>query len=316
MIPSVEKAAQFFEIKEPTPLQRIDNELTRKAGIELFIKREDRVHEVVSGNKFRKLKYNILEAIDQRYSRLVTFGGAYSNHIYATAYLAEELGFQAIGVIRGDELDADNPTLAYVRNVGMYLEFISREQYRDKNHPVFIEALKNKFGDFYLIPEGGSNSFAIKGIAELAQEINTQLPQCHYLCVASGTGGTTAGLISGIHENTRVIGFPVLKGGEYLAEEISQWIHPGKDNWALISDYHFGGYARIDKTLIEFMEEFEVEYNIPLDPVYTAKLLYGVFDQIKKGNFPRRSRIVVLHSGGLQGRVGMQQKIDKVLEGA
>jgi 1-aminocyclopropane-1-carboxylate deaminase len=284
--------------------QKINYELPN--GISLEIKREDLIHPFVSGNKFRKLKYNLLQAKEEKQETLLTFGGAFSNHIAAVAFAGKEAGFKTIGIIRGEELRAkisENPTLSFAQNCGMQLEFVSREDYRMKNDALFLSHLKQKYGAFYLIPEGGTNTLAIKGCQEILTEADADF---NYICCAVGTGGTISGIINSISPNQKVLGFPALKG-DFLKEEIRNFAQ--NDNWELVTDYHFGGYGKVTQELIAFINQFYKEHQIPLDPIYTGKMVFGVLDLIQKNYFPAQSKILLIHTGGIQGIQGMNLKL-------
>lgn len=275
-------------------------------SISVTIKREDLLHPVVSGNKFRKLKYNLLQAKVEHKETLLTFGGAFSNHIAAVAYAAQEQGFRSVGVVRGDELNEkidSNPTLQFAKECGMQFEFVSREAYRHKTEVAFLEELKAKFGDFYLVPEGGTNALAIKGCQEILTEEDAKFD---YICCAVGTGGTISGIINSALSHQKVLGFPALKGN-FLQDEIR--IFAENDNWELINDYHFGGYAKINEELVHFINQFYEDTKIPLDPVYTGKMVFGVLDLIQKDFFPAHSNILLIHTGGLQGIFGMNERL-------
>ncbi|KQB38860.1 1-aminocyclopropane-1-carboxylate deaminase-like protein [Flavobacterium daejeonense] len=275
-------------------------------SISVTIKREDLLHPVVSGNKFRKLKYNLLQAKAENKETLLTFGGAFSNHIAAVAYAAQEQGFRSVGVVRGDELNEktdSNPTLQFAKECGMQFEFVSREAYRHKTEAAFLEELKAKFGDFYLVPEGGTNALAIKGCQEILTEEDAKFD---YICCAVGTGGTISGIINSALSHQKVLGFPALKGN-FLQDEIR--IFAENDNWELINDYHFGGYAKINEELVHFINQFYEDTKIPLDPVYTGKMVFGVLDLIQKDFFPAHSNILLIHTGGLQGIFGMNERL-------
>lgn len=277
-----------------------------KKNVELFIKREDKIHPFVSGNKYRKLKYNLLKAKKQGYQTLLTFGGAYSNHIAAVAAAGQGLGFKTIGVIRGEELEQkieENLTLRFSSLNGMQFKFVSREVYRNKTSKSFIFELHDAFGDFFLIPEGGTNELAIKGCEEILTGVNNQYD---YICCAVGTGGTISGLINCSKLSQQVLGFPALKGG-FLKQDISKFVK--RTNWDLVTNYHFGGYAKVNADLIKFINKFKKDYKIPLDPVYTGKMMFGIFDLIKNNYFPKGSKILVIHTGGLQGIDGMNAKL-------
>jgi|TARA_B110000238_G_C16128227_1_gene440268 1-aminocyclopropane-1-carboxylate deaminase len=273
----------------------------------LYIKREDLIHPYVSGNKYRKLKYNIEQAKVDKKQLLLTFGGAYSNHIAAVASVGKKNKFETIGVIRGEEL-ADNlqntletnPTLRFAHDCGMKFKFVSREAYRDKSSECFIANLKNEFGDFFLIPEGGTNELAVKGCEEI---LSSDTEQFDFICISVGTGGTISGIINSAKKHQKVIGFPALKG-EFLVDEIKKWAHLDS-NWELNTDYHFGGYAKTTNELIEFINYFKQETKIQLDPIYTGKMVFGVVDLINKDYFAEGSRILLVHTGGIQGIEGV-----------
>lgn len=270
-------------------------------NISVFIKREDLLHPQISGNKFRKLKYNLHAARQLGYQSLLTFGGAYSNHIAAVAAAGHKFGFNTIGIIRGEELLGkinDNPTLRLAQQQGMRLVFISRADYRRKTEPNFIQALQNQFGEFYLIPEGGTNALAVQGCTEILTAQDKQ--QFDYICCAVGIGGTIAGLIESSTDQQMVLGFPALKG-DFLQAEIQQWTQ--KTNWELVPGYHWGGYAKTTPALLQFVQDFYGQNGIEIEPVYTGKMLFGIFDLIQQGYFPAHSQILVIHTGGLQGNL-------------
>ncbi|GAA3649138.1 1-aminocyclopropane-1-carboxylate deaminase/D-cysteine desulfhydrase [Flavivirga jejuensis] len=276
--------------------------LAKEKGVELFVKREDKIHPFVSGNKYRKLKYNLLEAKEKGFKTLLTFGGAFSNHIAAVASAGNLLGFKTIGVIRGEELEdkiVGNETLSFAKQNGMQFKFVSRKDYRDKTSEAFLMALKKEFNDFYLIPEGGTNALAVKGCEEILTEADGVFD---YVCCAVGTGGTISGLINCSKPSQQVLGFPALKG-DFLQQDISKFVT--KTNWDLITNYHFGGYAKINEELVTFINQFKKLNIIPLDPVYTGKMMFGIFDLIHNGYFKKGSKILAIHTGGLQGIKGM-----------
>lgn len=286
----------------PTPVQEINHDVLKKAGVRLLIKREDLNHPDVSGNKWWKLKYN-LAAAKQKDQTILTFGGAFSNHIYATAAAAHELKLKSIGIVRGEEIVPLNPTLQFAVNHGMEMHYVSREKYREKSTPEFAATLQQQFGAFYLIPEGGSNLLAVKGCAEFA---TTELSKIDYdyLWLPVGTGGTMAGLICGIHPNKNIIGVSVLKNGEFLNNEIKNYIEAfagrAYHNWSLLTAYHHGGYAKATHALLSFIDEMKRLHDLPLDHVYTGKLLWAVMKEIESGMFKRGSTILALHTGGLR----------------
>ncbi|GHA25965.1 1-aminocyclopropane-1-carboxylate deaminase [Salinimicrobium marinum] len=286
--------------------------ITEENGVSVYLKREDLLHPEVSGNKFRKLKYNIREAISQKQHTILTFGGAYSNHIAATAAAGRLYGLKTIGVIRGEELGKDiqktlqeNLTLKFAASCGMEFDFVSRSEYREKDSEEMIQWLQKKFGSFYLVPEGGTNALAIKGCEEILKDADKNFD---IVCCAVGTGGTISGIIKSSTENQKILGFPALKG-DFLTSEVNK--RTEKNNWKLTIDYHFGGYAKVNSELINFINKFRLQYGIALDPVYTGKMMYGIFDLIEKGHFPENTRILAVHTGGLQGISGMNQMLKK-----
>ena len=278
--------------------------LSNNFEVELYLKREDKIHPFISGNKYRKLKFNLIEARNQNKTKLLTFGGAFSNHIAAVAAAGKNLNFSTVGIIRGEELFSKiskNSTLSFAQHCGMELKFISREQYRDKTSLKYIDTLKNEFNDFYLVPEGGTNELAVKGCEEI---ITKEDMRFDYICCPVGTGGTISGLINASSNHQKILGFPVLKG-DFLQNDISKFAL--KSNWKLARNYHFGGYAKINKELVEFINSFKVDYNIQLDPVYTGKMMFGILDLIAKNKFKKGAKILAIHTGGLQGIDGMNQ---------
>ena len=280
--------------------------------VELFIKREDLIHPYVSGNKFRKLKYNLQEAKKLKKKALFTYGGAFSNYIVATAVAGKIAGFKTFGIIRGDELGKkleqtleENATLREAHKNGMKFQFVSREQYRQKLSFGFVEKMKNKWGDFYVIPEGGTNCLAVDGCEEI---LNKEDSEFNYICSAVGTGGTISGLINASKKNQKIIGFPALKGN-FLSEEIKKYVGR-KKNWSLQKAYHFGGYAKYDEELITFINNFTAETGILLDPIYTGKMLFGILDLVKKDMFSEGTKILAIHTGGIQGIQGINHQLE------
>ena len=289
------------------------NVITQNINLEnstlsLHIRREDMIHPLVSGNKYRKLKYNLEEAQKKGFKTLLTFGGAFSNHISAVAFAGQEKGYKTIGIVRGDELKnkyTSNPTLYFANKMGMQLDFVSRDVYKNKSSEDFIEQLKVKYGDFYLLPEGGTNVLAIKGCEEILTEDDKQYD---YICCAIGTGGTIAGIINTSSSHQKVLGFPALKG-DFLKSEIRNFATG--DNWELITDYHFGGYGKTNDELIRFINLFYEKHKIPLDPIYTGKMMFGICNLAENGYFAKNSRILAIHTGGIQGIQGMNIKLSK-----
>lgn len=304
----------YFNVGE-APIQEIHDDLFDRFQVKLFLKREDKLHPEVSGNKWRKLKYNLMEARKKGNFTLLTFGGAYSNHIYAVAAAGAELGFKTIGVIRGEESSSLNHTLSFAAEKGMKLHFIKREVFQLKDTHHLHKELYNEFGDFYLIPEGGCNSLGVKGCMEIVEDIHDEFD---YLCTSCGTGSTLAGLVSAMEGKKSLLGFSALKGaGAGLKNDISGFVQERTgttfNNWQLVEDYHFGGYAKHKPELIEFINSFKMKHGIPLDPVYTGKMMFGIHDLINKGFFAKGSKVVALHTGGLQGIVGFNERFGNLL---
>lgn len=283
----------FDSIAQQVPYQHIEYRHQR-----ISIKRLDLIHPQISGNKFFKLKYNLLAARQQGFEKVLTFGGAYSNHIAATAFASHKFGFQSLGMIRGEELAQRplNPTLATAQQFGMQLEFISRNAYRQKDQPDFLQHLQQQYPDFYLIPEGGTNALAVQGCREI---LTAEDAQFDLICCAVGTSGTFAGLIEASQQHQQLLGFSALKG-DFLTHEVAQLTT--KRNWRILDNYCCGGYAKTTPELIQFIQTFEQRYNIPLEQVYTGKMLRGIFDLIDQDKIGPDQKILLIHTGGLQGR--------------
>jgi len=277
-----------------------------RLNAQVSLKPDYLIHPTVSGNKYRKLKYNLQKAQSENYKGILTFGGAFSNHIAATAAAGQALNIPTVGIIRGEELASKielNSTLNYAQSCGMQLEFVSRSVYKQKTDPAYLKTLLESFEDFYIIPEGGTNALAIKGCEEILTEEDHTFDT---ICCAVGTGGTIAGLINSSLPTQKIIGFPALKGG-FLNEDICKFAT--QSNWELWEAYHFGGYAKVDSKLITFMNHFKTTFKIPLDPVYTAKMMYGIFDAIHTGEIPKDAKVLAIHTGGLQGIEGMNLRL-------
>jgi 1-aminocyclopropane-1-carboxylate deaminase/D-cysteine desulfhydrase-like pyridoxal-dependent ACC family enzyme len=295
----------------PSPLEKLNDPLFNKSGIQVFAKRDDLIDAEISGNKWRKLKYNIEAA---KGLPILTFGGAFSNHIAATAAACNRLGIKSIGIIRGERTAILNNTLQQAEDYGMHLYFVSRSEYRLKNSPEFRAALVNKFGPFYLIPEGGANLLGVKGAGEIITE--TEQP-FDYLVSVMGTGTTLAGMQIASKKHQQQIGIPVLKNGGFLKEETDTLINeycsyfdqsiPDYD-FKMFTDYAHGGYARISDELIEFMRYFYQQHQIKTDPVYSGKSAFALYDLAKKGYFKKGTTVIWLHCGGLQGIEGIENR--------
>lgn len=308
----MQEIIDFQAATKEAPMVKIEAAFIQKAGLQLFLKREDLIHDDISGNKWRKLKYNLLQARQRGQHSLLTFGGAYSNHIAAVAAAGAAFDFKTIGMIRGEAAPVLNPTLAKAQQLGMELRFVSRSAYRDKE--ALIKDLPTTLAQAYIIPEGGTNSLALKGCAEIVD--TPQFDQAiDFWCTACGTGGTAAGMITALEDHQQLIGFSVLKG-DFMEQEIQgllKEVGMQKRNWSVNQSYHFGGYAKFNQTLIDFINTFKRNYGIQLDPIYTGKLLFGIFDLIKQGYFPAGATIMGVHTGGLQGIDGFNARYGKLI---
>jgi 1-aminocyclopropane-1-carboxylate deaminase len=292
-----ELARQLAQLTGNSPIQWLTDPFPEPVTIRLGLKRDDLLHPLVSGNKWRKLKYNLLAARQQGLSTLLTFGGAYSNHLYATAAAGKVFGFNTVGIVRGDELAHKplNATLSFCQSCGMHLHFVTRLDYQRKDDPAFQLELMQLFRLCYILPEGGTNELAIRGTADLIPELITQLGFApDYVCCPVGTGGTVAGLAQSAPAETTVLGFMALK----LPEPTPNL------NWVQLTDYHFGGYAKTKPELLGFIRAFEQKTGVLLEQVYTGKMLYGIYDLARTGYFPAGATVVAVHTGGLQGRSG------------
>lgn len=303
-----------MEVKIPSPLQEIHSDLFEEKEVRVFVKRDDLIHPVISGNKWRKLKFNVEKFHQSKSDYLLTFGGAYSNHIAATARACKELGVPCIGIIRGDELNASsNSTLQQAAEDGMNLIFTKREEYDLRDEKYYHEELRRRHGNLWIVPEGGSNYYGMMGCMEIPKEIDFNVD---YIFTAAGTGTTAAGLFFGGQSKIHVVS--ALKGGDFLFDEIKAMVEwywsPAEEldfskRVELLTDYHFGGYAKHRKELVDFMNAFYGEHEIPLDKVYTAKMFYALYDQLKQNKIPKGSTIVALHTGGLQGNQSISEEL-------
>jgi 1-aminocyclopropane-1-carboxylate deaminase/D-cysteine desulfhydrase-like pyridoxal-dependent ACC family enzyme len=291
-------------IAASVPLMEINSAFIAQNKVRLYMLRLDLNHQNISGNKWYKLFYNIEQARKENKSVLLTFGGAYSNHIAATAAAGKEYGFKTIGIIRGEE-QFTNATLLFAQQNEMQLHFVSRALYQKKEE--LYNYVANKFAEenFYLIPEGGSNHLGMLGCKEIKKLIDIDFD---YICCACGTGATLSGIILSLQKEQQALGFQVLKASNYIQYEVEQQLKgfPVEANWSINENYHFGGYAKIKTDLTEFVRYFKLNHHIPLDFIYTGKMMFGIFDLIEKGYFKKGSTIVAVHTGGLQGNVGFE----------
>jgi 1-aminocyclopropane-1-carboxylate deaminase len=306
-------ASSFLLAMTNTFLQLIPHPVATKHGVRLLLWRDDLLNPDLPGNKARKLKYNLVAAREQGHTRLLTFGGAYSNHLAAVAAAGRLHGFDTIGLVRGEEHTPLNPTLARCVADGMQLHYLDRTTYRRRTEPEFLAEIQQQFGPAYLLPEGGTNNLALRGVAELIGELR-QHTDFDAIAVAAGTGGTLAGLLLGLAESSypaRALGIAALKGASFLQAEIDSLTQAATGqsltNYELHLDYHFGGYAKLPPELRAFIQGFEADFGVLLDPIYTNKLLFGVLDLIECGHFAPGSTVVVVHTGGLQAWAGFGQ---------
>jgi 1-aminocyclopropane-1-carboxylate deaminase len=286
-------------LRLPSPVERLSDDRLRHKGVDILLKRDDLIHPEVPGNKWRKLKYNLIEANAQGHHKLLTFGGAYSNHIRATAAAGSYCGFSTIGVIRGEEHLPLNPSLSYAVNKGMRLTYIDRDTYRRKSDPDVIAALQEEFGSFYLLPEGGTNELAVRGCSEIPAEIEEEFD---IICCPCGTGGTLAGIAANLKAGQRAIGFSALKGGEFLTSEVSELqertFGSCSGNWRIEYEFHFGGFAKRTADLQLFTEDFLAKLGIALEWVYVAKMMYGIYRLVEREVFDSGSRVLAVITGG------------------
>mgnify|MGYP002652933439 CR=1 FL=1 len=295
-------------VRTPSPVDHISDELFTKHRVKVWVKREDLIHPEIMGNKWRKLKYNLLESIKQGKKGILTFGGAYSNHIAATAAACRDNQLKSIGIIRGDELSPNsNHTLRTAHQNGMELRFVDRTLFRQlKESPNLIGASD----EYYLVPEGGTNALAIKGCTEIIDELTDNY---NYIFTAFGTGGTMAGLLKGLGGTSELVGISSLKGN-WMDQEFSELCSNNNisyTNYQIINDFHFGGYGKVTDELIQFINRTKQKNGLQLDPIYTGKLYFGVCKLIADDFFPENSKILVIHTGGLQGVAGFNEKAGK-----
>lgn len=293
------------QLKLPSPVSQIRLAILKEKNIELFIKRDELIHPIIQGNKWRKLKYNLCLAFEQQKKTILSFGGAYSNHLHALAASGKQLNIKTIGIIRGEAPHPLNSCLQDMSDWGMQLEFISRKDFKLKNKPEFIQQLHEKLGDFYLIPEGGNNSLGIKGCSELLDELQQDFD---FICCEVGSGTMLSSLIAyNKKQQTHFLGFAVMKNPALEQEIIHNIPIHTHTQWSINHDYHFSGFAKTNAELNAFIENFKQQFDIQLEPVYSGKMLYGLLDLIRKNHFKAGSKILAIHGGGLQGLRGFPQ---------
>ena len=298
----------------PSPLQSVEHEAFSQRGLLLLVKRDDLLHPHVSGNKWRKLKHNLLEARRLGLTRLVTFGGAYSNHLAAVAAAGMEFGFSTLGVVSGEEKIVVNPTLGFAKECGMDLRFTSRANLRNLSETELLQLLKIEPTGTFILPQGGANCLALPGCREIVAETEAQLGHPpDFFITACGTGATLAGIVSGLTGQSQALGISVLKG-DFLQKEVEKLLaacgEKPNTTWQILDDFHFGGYAKFTPELIDFINDFKQKTGIPLDPIYTGKAMFATCELAKQGFFPEGASLVFVHTGGIQGIAGFNQRFN------
>ena len=297
-------------MKNASPIQVIKHPLFSYHNIDVFIKRDDLIHPIISGNKWRKLKYNLAQATQGSYQGILSFGGCFSNHIHALAFACQQQNIKSVGIIRGEQNYANNFTLSWARHWGMTLDFVDRKTYRLRNQAEYLAELQRQYPQHFIVPEGGSNTFALPGVAEVITELNDQ---CDFdsLLTPVGSGGTLAGLIAGDKNQHQLLGIAVLKQSDYLQAEVKQLLSieaKQYSNWQILSEFHLGGYAKFSQVDCQRIIEFSQITGIDFEPVYSGKMLLALLDLVDNGFFAAKKRIVILHTGGLQGLGGLAQR--------
>ncbi len=286
-------------------IQAIGRDWFQDRVAEVAMLRLDVVHHNVSGNKWYKLKYNIEYCERNNIKSILTFGGAYSNHLAATAAMANLCGLSSIGIVKGTYAEKElTPTLIFCREQGMRLVFVTHEDYARKYDKAWLEYLSAQYDHPMIIPEGGANEQGRTGAAEIA----SMVPR-HYthIAVSVGTGTTLAGIADRVEGGVRLIGFAPMKGGRYLNDEVGKLV--SRNNFTIYDDWHFGGFGKHTGELVSFMNKFYIEQQVPLDMVYTAKMMFGLQQQILTGMYDKQAKILCLHTGGLQGNVSLKDKL-------
>lgn len=291
-------------------LQSISHPLFTEHQLTVQIKRDDLIHNIISGNKWRKLKYNLRHAKSIGAKGIITFGGCFSNHIHACAFACSEHKLPVIGIIRGEESNQHNYTLAWAAHWNMQLKFVDRKTYRMRGNNDYLQQLQLEYPEHYIIPEGGSNSLALHGVSEVIEELNEQ---CDFdtLITPVGSGGTLAGLIMGDKSNHNLLGIAVLKQQDYLEQEVLSLLpkqYKNSNNWRIAHEFHRGGYAKFSPNDAEIIRTFGNIVGIDFEPVYSGKMILALLELVKSGYFPAQHRIVLLHTGGLQGLAGMYER--------
>lgn len=289
-------------------LQTLHHPLFEQYQLNVQIKRDDLIDPIISGNKWRKLKYNLRHVKENGFKGIISFGGAYSNHIHALAYACFQNNINAIGIIRGENHYAENFTLSKAKKWGMDLHFVDRVTYRQRDNPDYLQCLSEQYPDHFIIPEGGSNTFALDGVAEICEELSQQT-QYDTLLTPVGSAGTISGLIRGDKNQHEILGIAVLKQQNYLEKEVNNLLKAGEnnayDNWKVLNEYHDGGYAKFSQKNLKKLQDFSTKTGVPFEPIYSGKMVLALLDLISTGYFQPHHNIVLLHTGGLQGLGGL-----------
>lgn len=283
----------------PSPLERLRDPRLERAGVDIYVKRDDLINPSIPGNKWRKLKNNLAEARAQGFDTLLTFGGAYSNHLYATAAAGEHFGLRTVGVVRGEQHLPLNHILRFATERGMEIIYLDRDKYRMKHEPPLIDEFRQDIGPFYLVPEGGANCHGLRGCMDIIDEIDEPFDK---IAVPCGTGTTLAGLSVRLGSRQHALGFAVLKNAAFLRTDVRALqaeCGVQGNNWTINLDYHFGGFAKTPAKLLTFCRDFEQKHSMPCDPIYVGKMMYGLLDLAAKGQLAAGSTIVALHTGGV-----------------
>jgi len=294
----------------PSPVTKIKHPLFEQHKVNVLIKRDDLIHPIISGNKWRKLKANLAHAKKAKKKGIISFGGAFSNHIHALAYACFENNLASIGIIRGEQAYQHNFTLSWAKHWGMSFRFIDRKTYKKRHESDYLNEIKHQFPDYWIIPEGGSNELALDGVGDIIDELNQQA-SFDTLILPTGSGGTLAGLVSADEKKHQILGVAVLKKAQYLVDVVTELLPESAksfDNWQLLTQYHGGGYAKFSPEDCSTITEFSQITGIHFEPVYSGKMLLALLDLVKQDYFPKQHTIMMLHTGGLQGLGGLAQR--------
>ncbi|GLX84207.1 1-aminocyclopropane-1-carboxylate deaminase [Thalassotalea loyana] len=294
----------------PSPITPLHHPLFEQANISVCIKRDDQIHPIISGNKWRKLKGNVELALQQGKKGIVSFGGAYSNHIHALSYACKINGLSSVGIIRGEQHFQENATLSQAKSWGMNLQFVDRATYKLRHDEAFLIQVRDNYPDHLIVPEGGTNDAALTGVGEVMDELETQL-EFDTIITPVGSAGTIAGLIKSDKNKHNIVGISVLKGAQYLEDEVKKLIQDDTNqttNWEILHDFHLGGYAKFSTRDIQHLAQLNKQLGVMFEPIYSGKMLLAFISLVEQGYFSSGERVVLLHTGGLQGINGMLER--------